>query len=52
VRHNVMINRIYEDGNQLKDSKSFSRDDLALVMKGANMAHDWIFNQCVERLRA
>jgi hypothetical protein len=45
VRHNVTISRIYKDGNQWKDSSSFGRDDLPLVMKVANMAHDWIFNQ-------
>ena len=45
VRHNVTISRIYKDGNQWKDSTSFGRDDLPLVMKVADTAHDWIFNQ-------
>lgn len=45
VRHNVTICRLYKDGNQWKDSTSFGRDDLPLVMKVADQAHSWIFNQ-------
>jgi hypothetical protein len=45
VRHNVTINRLYKDGNQWKDSASFGRDDLPLVMKVVDQAHDWIFDQ-------
>ncbi len=43
VRHNVSLSRIYKDGNQWKDSTSFGRDDLPLVMKVADMAHTWVF---------
>ena len=43
TRHNVTISRIYNDGNQWKDSSSFGRDDLPLVQKVADKAHDWIF---------
>jgi hypothetical protein len=45
VRHNVTISRLYKDGTQWKDSASFGRDDLPLVIKVADQAHSWIFNQ-------
>jgi len=45
VRHNVTICRLYKDADKWKDSSSFGRDDLPLVMKVADQAHDWIFNQ-------
>ena len=45
VRHNVTICRLYKDGDQWKDSSSFGRDDLPLVIKVADKAHNWIFNQ-------
>ena len=37
--------RLYKDGTQWKDSASFGRDDLPLVIKVADQAHNWIFNQ-------
>ncbi len=43
VRHNVSLSRIYKDGNQWKDSTCFGRDDLPLVMKVADMAHTWVY---------
>ena len=42
-RHNVSLSRIYKDGDTWKDSNSFGRDDLPLVMKVSDMAHSWIF---------
>ena len=45
VRHNVTICRLYKDGDQWKDSSSFGRDDLPLLIKVADKAHNWIFNQ-------
>jgi len=45
VRHNVTLSRLYKDGDQWKESTSFGRDDLPLVMKVADKVHDWIFNQ-------
>lgn len=45
VRHNVTFSRIYKDGDKWKDSTSFGRDDLPLLMKVADQAHNWIFNQ-------
>ena len=43
--HNVTVARIYKDGDQWKDSTSFGRDDLPLVMKVADLVHSWIFQQ-------
>lgn len=45
VRHNVTLSRLYKDGDQWKESTSFGRDDLPLVMKVADRVHDWIFDQ-------
>ncbi len=42
-RHNVTLSRIYKDGDVWKDSTSFGRDDLPLVMKVSDQAHSWIF---------
>ena len=42
-RHNVTLSRIYKDGEDWKDSTSFGRDDLLLVMKVSDVAHSWIF---------
>ena len=43
IRHNVTVSRIYRDGDQWKRSSSFGRDDLPLVCKTVDRAHDWIF---------
>lgn len=42
-RHNVTVSRLYREGEQWKDSASFGRDDLPLVIKVVSQAHDWIF---------
>ena len=42
-RHNATLSRIYKDGETWKDSTSFGREDLPLVMKVADRAHSWIF---------
>ena len=44
LRHNVTVSRIYKDGDEWKDSTSFGRDDLPLVAKVVDKAHDWIFD--------
>ena len=46
IRHNIGLTRIYKDGGangQWKDSTSFGRDDLPLVIKVADMAHTWVY---------
>lgn len=45
ARHNVTLSRLYKDGDQWKDSTSFGRDDLPLVMKVVDLAHLWIYTQ-------
>lgn len=45
-RYNVQISRLYKDkADKWKDSTSFGREDLPLVMKVADLAHTWIFEQ-------
>ena len=41
----VVISRLYKEGNDWKQSESFGRDDLPLVMKVADMIHTWIYQQ-------
>ena len=41
--HNVTVSRLYKDGDEWKDSTSFSRDDLPRVGKVLDRAHSWIF---------
>ena len=48
TRHNVTVSRLYRDDDGWKDSTSFGRDDLPLVCKVLDQAHDWIFEQPVE----
>ena len=46
VRHSVTFARLYKDDeNAWKQSTSFGRDDLLLVAKVADLAHDWICRQ-------
>ena len=43
IRHNVTVSRLYKDGEQWKDSLSFGREDLPLVIKVLDIAHTWIY---------
>ncbi len=45
IRHNVTFQRIYKDGDEWRQSDSFGRDDLPLLMKVADLAHTWIYEQ-------
>ncbi len=45
IRHNVTVSRIYKEKDVWKDSGSFGRDDLPLVAKVIDRAHDWIFDE-------
>jgi hypothetical protein len=45
VRHNVNVLRIYKDGDDWKESASFGRDDLLLLIKVLDIAHTKIFEQ-------
>jgi hypothetical protein len=37
--------QVYKDGEQWKQTESFGRDDLPLVIRVLDKAHDWIFDQ-------
>ena len=43
VWFNVTVTRSYRDGDEWKDTSSFSRDDLPIVAKAADMAYAWIW---------
>ena len=43
TRHNVVITRLYKDGDEWKTSTSFGREELPLVAKVADLAHSWIY---------
>ena len=45
---NVTLGRLYKDGDEWKVSDSFSRDDLLVLAKVADLAHTWIFEQMNE----
>ena len=45
TRHNVVVSRIYKDGDEWKQTSSFGRDDLPLVAKVVDLAHTWIYEQ-------
>lgn len=45
VWYSVSISRMYRDGETWKDTTSFGRDDLPLVVKIAEMAYAWIWSQ-------
>ena len=49
IRHNVTVSRLYKDGDDWKDSNSFGRDDLPLVARVCDQAHNWIFAQSSEK---
>lgn len=44
-RYNVTVCRLYRDGQRWERSNSFGRDDLPLVRKALDRAHDWILAQ-------
>ena len=46
VRHNVTFTRLYKDDQgRWQDSASFGREDLPLLVKVADQAHTWIYQQ-------
>lgn len=51
-RHNVTVSRLYHDGGQWRDSTSFGREDLPLLAKVCDRAHDWIFEHGQEAIQA
>lgn len=49
-RHNVTVARLYKDqqSGDWKESTSFGRDDLPLLVKVVDRAHEWIFQQAAQ----
>ena len=45
VFYNVTIQRSYRDGDTWKHATTFGRNDLPLVVKVADQAHSWIYEQ-------
>ena len=45
IRYNVTFQRLWKDGDEWRSSDSFGRDDLPLIMKVADLAHTWIYQQ-------
>ena len=43
TRHNVTFSRLYKDGDEWKSTQSFSRNDLMVLAKVADLAHSRIF---------
>ena len=43
TRHNVTFSRLCKNGDQWKNTQSFSRNDLLLLAKVADQAHSRIF---------
>lgn len=45
VRHNTQIRVIYKNDDGWQETDNYGRDHLPLVMKVADLAHTWIFEQ-------
>ncbi len=45
IRHAVTITRLFKNGDVWQESSRFGRDDLPLVSKVGELAHEWIFFQ-------
>ena len=43
TRHNVTFSRLYKNGDEWKSTQSFSRNDLLVLAKVADLAHSRIF---------
>jgi hypothetical protein len=45
VRYSVIFTKLYKAADRWQDTAHFSRDDLPLVSKVADLAHAWILQQ-------
>ena len=52
IRHNVTVQRLYKDGDSWKTTESFGRDDLPLLAKVVDQAHDWVYANSTNSQRA
>ncbi len=48
ARCSVTIVRLYKEGDEWRETTSFDRDDLPLVMKVADKCHDFIYEHLAE----
>jgi hypothetical protein len=48
LRHNVTVVRLFRNGDVWQESTRFGRDDLLLLAKILERAHDWIFFHTTE----
>ena len=48
-RYSVTFTRLFRNGDRWSESSSYSRDDLPLLAKAADLAHTWIFEQTQPR---
>lgn len=45
TRYNVTFSRLYKEGDEWRNSTSYGREDLPLLMKVADWAHSWTYEQ-------
>ena len=45
VRHSVTFSRLYKEGENWRDSASFGRQELLLLVKVADLAHTYLHQQ-------
>jgi len=43
TRHNVTVVRLFRNGDLWQESSRFGREDLPIVSKVADLAHEWIY---------
>ena len=43
VRHAVTITRLFKNGDVWQESTRYGRDDLPLIAKVVELAHEWIY---------
>jgi endo-1,4-beta-D-glucanase Y len=48
VRHAVTVTRLFKNGDIWQESTRYGRDDLLLVCKVVELAHEWIYFQSNE----
>jgi hypothetical protein len=45
LRHHVTMTRLFRNGDVWQESTRFGRDDLPLLAKVTELAHEWIYFQ-------
>ncbi len=49
IRYNVTFSRLFKDGESWKQTESFGRDDLPVLVKVADQTHSFIFQKQQEK---